>query len=258
MSRVTESELVLPALFLMSMQKDGKISTSKLIKELEKLIKPIGQDAEILAGRNDTYFSQIVRNLKSHNTFEKYGYAENVPGGFRITPKGISLVKAKQEILSYMFYYAGFNFADVLNSCDDLLKSETKRKVIPLTEVIREGATSKKEIFIRERSSKLRDAAREFYRNKEDGLLYCNCCNFEFSHHYNEELYKGSCIEIHHLKPLYLYEGDNIDKTIEEALQNLLPVCPNCHRVIHKNHIAYDEIGTFRSNIHQFAYNLAN
>ena len=253
MSRITEPELVLPALFLMSLQTDGKITTSKLIKELEKLIKPTGQDAQILAGRKDTYFSQIVRNLKSHNTFERYGYAEGIAGGFRITPQGRRFVIAKQDILKYMFGATGFNFMDVLTSCDDLLQSDTRRKVIPLTEFIKEGTTTKREAVVRERSTKLRDAAREYFRNKEDGLLYCNCCNFEFSHHYTPSLY-GSCIEIHHLKPLYQYEGDDIDRTIEDALQNMLPVCPNCHRVIHKHHVAFDEIDTFRTNIHQFAY----
>lgn len=253
MSRITESELVLPALFLMSMKPDGRISTSALIKELEMLIKPTGQDAQILAGRKDTYFSQIVRNLKSHNTFERYGYADSVSGGFCITPEGRTFVDAKRDVLKYMFGETGFNFVDVLNSCDDLLKSDIKRTVIPLTEFIREGNATKTEIVIRERSSKLRNAAREYFRNKEDGLLYCNCCNFEFSHHYTPSLY-GSCIEIHHLKPLFQYEGDDLDRTVEDALQNMLPVCPNCHRVIHKYHVAYNEIDAFRANIHQFAY----
>lgn len=254
MSRITESELVLPALFLMSLQSDGKISTSLLIKKLQELIKPSDEDMRILSGRKDTYFSQIVRNLKSHSTFERYGYAESIDGGFRITPEGRRFVIAKQDILHYMFGYTGFNYSDVLTSCDDLLNSETRRKVIPLTEFVIEGAKNKKEVIIRERSAKLREAAKEFYLNKEDGLLYCNCCNFEFSHQYNPEIY-GSCIEIHHLKPLYQYEDADIDKTIEDALQNMLPVCPNCHRVIHKHHISSGEINSFRANIHQFAYN---
>jgi len=34
-----------------------------------------------------------------------------------------------------------------------------------------------------------------------------------------------------------LQEEDDENKTIEEALKNILPVCPNCHRVIHRNKI---------------------
>ena len=95
-----------------------------------------------------------------------------------------------------------------------------------------------------------RNLTREYFQNKKDGLLYRNCCNFEFAHHYNPDLY----IEIHHLKPLYQYEDTDINKTIEKALLNVLPVCPNCHRVIHKHHVACDQIDAFRTNIQQFTY----
>jgi len=47
--------------------------------------------------RKDSKFSQPVRNLKSHKTaktnFIYQGYAEDVPGGFRITRKGLDFVR---------------------------------------------------------------------------------------------------------------------------------------------------------------------
>ena len=61
MARITESQLVLPALYLMSKSNEGYMSTSDLITNLTKVMRPTGQDAEILAGRRDTYFSQKVR-----------------------------------------------------------------------------------------------------------------------------------------------------------------------------------------------------
>lgn len=85
---VTESDLIFPALRLMSQRANGYIDTSTLIHELERIFRPTGIDAEKLNNRNDTHFSQKVRNLKSHRTFERYGYAESVPGGFRITQQG--------------------------------------------------------------------------------------------------------------------------------------------------------------------------
>lgn len=253
MSRISESELVLPALFLLSMQSDGIMSTTKLIRDLEKLLHPSVEDLYPNSSRKDSRFSQIVRNLKSHNTFERYGYAENVDGGFCITPKGRKFVEAKQEVLRYIFGASGFNFSDILTECDELLSLKANQKVIPLTEFILEGSTRKIERVIRERSIRLRDVAREYFRDKKDGLLYCNCCNFEFSHHYYPN-YSDTCIEIHHLKPLYQYEGADFDKTIEYALQNMMPVCPNCHRVIHKNKIGADQINSFISNCHPFSY----
>ncbi len=76
----------------MAARPDGYVATSTLINELESEFRPTGEDAEILDGRSDTKFSQIVRNLKSHkkastDLFAK-GYAEVVPGGFRITTAG--------------------------------------------------------------------------------------------------------------------------------------------------------------------------
>lgn len=254
MSRVTEPDLVLPALFIMSMRKDGTITTSELIDELEKLIRLSPEDKAILAGRNDSYFSQIVRNLKSHSTFERYGYAENIAGGFRITDEGRQFVIAKQDVIGYLFYTPKFTTEDVLNSCTNLLASESRRKVIPLTESVQEGNVFVQKTIIRERSHDLRLAARDYFKNPNDGLLYCSCCNFEFNHYYDPKLF-STCIEIHHLKPLYQYEDEDITKTIQDALKNLIPVCPNCHRVIHKHHISSSEITSFRANIHQFAYN---
>lgn len=80
--RITESYLVLPSLFLMDNSPAGAITTSDLIKKLFNIMKPEGEDLKILTGRNDTKFSQIVRNLKAHETFEKKGYAEyeKIPG----------------------------------------------------------------------------------------------------------------------------------------------------------------------------------
>ena len=256
MSRIPESDLVLPALFFMSLEMDGKISTSTLIKDLEQLFQPTGLDLLILAKRKDIRFSQRVRNLKSHKTFLRYEYADHIEGGFQITPKGRQFVEAKQDILRYMFVQAGlsgFNYDGFVASCDDLLKSDTQRKVIPLTEVVREGIVSPRMTISRERSSLLRDAAREHFKSQQDGLLYCDCCNFEFGHFYHPSL-QSSCIEIHHMKPLYQYEDEDITKTIEDALHNLIPICPNCHRMIHKNHIGLHDLDTFKQQTYRFRY----
>ncbi len=91
--RITERELILPSLYLMDKQPNGRISTSLLIELLTKMMHPIGPDANILDDRQDTYFSQKVRNLKSHDTLSKMGVATNVYGGFMITPYGKMYLK---------------------------------------------------------------------------------------------------------------------------------------------------------------------
>jgi hypothetical protein len=101
-SRVRERDLVIPALRLSASRSDGFISTSELITELAEIFNPTGLDARILDGRQDTYFSQKVRNLISHResstSFIKNGYAEYVHApaiadrGIRITDKGRQLL----------------------------------------------------------------------------------------------------------------------------------------------------------------------
>lgn len=64
--RISENEIVPVALEIIG--EHPGIRTSELIVELEQRFQPEGEDAEILDARNDTKFSQKVRNLKSHDT----------------------------------------------------------------------------------------------------------------------------------------------------------------------------------------------
>gem|GEM_PF-5566968 len=48
MARITESELILPSLFLINKNKDKKLSTTNLINELRKLLNPDEEDLVIL------------------------------------------------------------------------------------------------------------------------------------------------------------------------------------------------------------------
>lgn len=97
--RVKESDLIIPALRIMSEQPGGFASTTKLIQELEEIFHPGGQDSEIIDGRSDTYFSQKVRNLISHrdapSNFICKGYAEYIADqeGLKITPEGQALLE---------------------------------------------------------------------------------------------------------------------------------------------------------------------
>ena len=114
MARITETELILPSLFLMDAWRKG-ITTSELIKELTEIFKPTGEDAEILAGRNDSKFSQKVRNLKAHDTFEKYGYAEYKDHSFSITAKGREFLNKNIDFVTYLLSN-GFLYSDLKSS----------------------------------------------------------------------------------------------------------------------------------------------
>lgn len=246
MTRITESQLVLPALYLLSKSNNGFISTSNLINGLTQIMHPTGIDAEILSGRNDTYFSQKVRNLKSHDTLQRQGYATNHNDGFMITQSGINYVVTHIDALSYLFN-EDFNYEDVKGAIDNI-SDAGDRKMLPIEESISEGRFITRNIQVRERSSKLRAVAIEYFTR--NNMICCDCCDFNFPNYYGEE-YGKNCIEIHHKKPIFQYQDDSFDQQVASALENLLPVCPNCHRVIHKNHIGNDELNVFISNMRQ-------
>lgn len=98
---ITESQLYVPLLQMLSTTGGGFMLTSTIIEELEKLFQPDGADAEILKNRSDTHFSQKVRNIISH---------KNTPGnpihdglvlyhsqkhGLEITDAGRAYLKSK-------------------------------------------------------------------------------------------------------------------------------------------------------------------
>lgn len=243
-SRITESELVLPSLYLMTLNPHGCISTSELIELLTQILKPKGIDAQILNNRNDTYFSQKVRNLKSHDTLTKYGYAQYSNGTYFITEKGRELVKSNRINIQYILS-SGFDYNDVKSSLGKVYNARMST-IIPYEELIEEGESKTVLTKSYERSRKLRNAAIEYF--SRNGIITCDCCGFEFKSFYGEK-YGTSCIEIHHLKPIFQYAGKNVVQTIDDALRNVLPVCPNCHRVIHKNSITAEQIPLFKRQL---------
>ncbi len=99
--RISESDLVLPTLYVISTE--SQVTTSKLIPILERLLKPTGKDAEILKNRRDTHFSQKVRNLVSHRTLERLGYATyskiGKSGAYTINENGKSFLQINKDAL---------------------------------------------------------------------------------------------------------------------------------------------------------------
>ena len=57
----------------------------------------------------------------------------------------------------------------------------------------------------------------------------CQCCGMDFASLYGEELGKNF-IEVHHLKPISTYE----EQRPEDYVDNLVPLCSNCHSMIHR------------------------
>lgn len=62
----TEGEIRMATLVALNASLTGTLTTSQLISALESFMQPGGTDAQIARDRNDTYFSQKVRNLICH------------------------------------------------------------------------------------------------------------------------------------------------------------------------------------------------
>ena len=90
---LSENQLIVPALIAMQNSPNGSILTTDLISEISKQFELDDQDLAPLQNRSDVRYTQIVRNLKSHKTFQKLILAEEIDGGFRILPKGTQWLK---------------------------------------------------------------------------------------------------------------------------------------------------------------------
>ncbi len=213
------------------------LPTSDLNKECTGLFQPTGEDAEILAGRNDTKFSQKVRNLVAHYTLEKRGYVTYDRSSrnnlHEITQQGQQCLTENLEVIEYLLSN-NFAYDDIRSSFDNVSElTERKRKILTYDEnlMITEGIRKNRNVSLYERSRQLREIAIQHYM--VNGHIKCFACTFDFYDFYGE--IGKSYIEIHHLKPVFQYEDEDIKVFWRRALQNLIPACSNCHRMIHRN-----------------------
>jgi predicted HNH restriction endonuclease len=233
MSRISENQLLLPSLFLISLSQTKSLSTSQLIPKLRDLLKPSGEDLEILSNRNDDKFSQKVRNLKAHNTFDRHGYAEYKNRTFYITPEGEKYLKNNMDKLIYLLVndFSWEYLKEGLDIVENSTKQKRKIQIFDETILIREGFGKLVETRVYERSVRLRKIAIEHFTKNDD--IICDACKFSYGKFYGE-IGKGY-IEIHHIKPIFKYEDEELDETIYDALNNVVPICSNCHRIIHRD-----------------------
>lgn len=93
-------------------------------------------------------------------------------------------------------------------------------------EEFEEGKQVLKKHLKRERNSRLIKEAKQNFINQH-GSLHCEACDFNFKDKYN--IADVEFIEAHHLKPISeLKEGE------KTKIEDIVMLCPNCHRMIHK------------------------
>lgn len=217
----SENDLIFPALQLLNQAPHG-LSTTQLIQLLTERLQPTGQDAQILKNRKDTYFSQKVRNLKSHDTLTKKGLATYMSGFWAITPKGRKYLDENEELYDSL-KNQGFKEEDISKQVEKDFQNL----------IIEEGALEVKNIRQRKRSQRLRQEKIKEIKEKNKGKISCSICDFDFSVTYDG--HGEGYIEIHHLESVSLMDRGGSEQELKDALSKVVPLCSNCHRMVHRN-----------------------
>lgn len=114
---------------------------------------------------------------------------------------------------------------EVINILEEITEEQSQK--------LKEGAKTTVVVNAYERNPKARNQCIKYYKTLNNGKVVCEICGFDFGEFYGEEL-EGR-IHVHHLKPLH-----EIGKEYEiDAINELIPICPNCDLVIHSKEPAY-------------------
>ncbi|XXK27311.1 HNH endonuclease [Arenicellales bacterium nBUS_45] len=104
-----------------------------------------------------------------------------------------------------------------------------------------EGSVRLRRHYSRERSGKLREQKKADYL-RTNAKLNCEVCGFIFSENYPSEL-AGDYIEVHHIIPI-----SELQEQTRTTLDDLLLVCSNCHRMIHRTRDAGSNLNQLRKH----------
>ena len=89
----------------------------------------------------------------------------------------------------------------------------------------------------RERNSQIVKQAKERFKMRNNGRLFCEICKFDFSERYGE-IGEGF-IEAHHKKPISKMQPGDVTR-----IEDFILVCSNCHSMLHIGNecIAHEEL----------------
>jgi predicted HNH restriction endonuclease len=219
----SEAELILPALEIISERHPPGIRMKDMLPLIRKMLNPTGEDLiKNEPPRKDDHFSQKVRNLTSHRALVRRGLAtyEKDTKRYHITAAGRSIVEQGQPVLAALVEQ-GFSAPQLLKSLQQGLDNI----------ILEEGARISINTTVYKRSQQLREKVCKIFVNN-DGSITCQGCGFNGQEFYSDPL---GCrvIEFHHLIPLWTHGGASVETSLSKALKQIVPLCPNCHRLVH-------------------------
>lgn len=221
--QVKESELIIPALKII--YEKPNITTSELIKELQKMIELYPKDKMIIKNRKDTYFSQTVRNLcGSHIVTNEFGRCvdvkkENNINCFVINEYGLKKIK--------------HNFANELEEIteDELYQNEIQSVSSYFNSDLDNSINRKPELKTNGNNKRYKTDPRIAKTAIEASEFICEYGKIIKEPHKTFKSKNGNYyMEGHHLIPMKAQKdyAINIDRP-----ENIISLCPICHRAIH-------------------------
>ena len=105
-----------------------------------------------------------------------------------------------------------------------------------------EGSIRLRKHYARERCRELIDRKKKDFARSHDGRVFCEVCQFDFSARYPVALGEGF-IEVHHLSPLA-----SQDQPRRTTFSDLLLLCSNCHRMVHRTRDVHANLEMLRSH----------
>lgn len=120
----------------------------------------------------------------------------------------------------------------------DLFSTIPEEIAIEQFQTLTEGAKKKITVNAYERSLKAKAKCISYYKTRNNGVIKCEICGFDFGTVYGDDF--SNKIVVHHIK-----EISSIGKQYKvDPIKDLIPICPNCHLIAHSKTPAYtpDEI----------------
>lgn len=197
--------------YLQKIRKDGGIKSSKYWLNPKKKDQPASEGFKTLIKKGKLGISLEALVLRS--------------------PFNNLFTKEELDVARARLIKGGYDGPELY----DLLPDQVIAEEIVSPELYQEGA--KHSIFVNayERNSQAREACIEHFGPQ------CSVCGFKFQDHYGD-MFKDY-IHVHHLLPL----SQIGEKYTLNPIEDLRPICPNCHAIIHKKNPPYtiDEVKRF-------------
>lgn len=205
---------------------DGEIDFSDARKQLVRV------------GLNPSSGSNLLRNLGHMLRGENYRRKMSIPAtrhylsSIHSDDDNAGLALALDSLRQHITYYTGL-YGTPMQGHQDILDSYElppffdSPEELPASGTHTEGGVRQVLVNAYERSSAARAACLVHYGHS------CSVCSFDFGKTYGDV--GKEFIHVHHLK-----EIATIAKEYEvDPIQDLRPVCPNCHAMIHRRKPAY-------------------